>query len=170
MSVWRHGLPRARQRRRLALVLSTACAMSACQVVDRQPAYETVFFPQPPPHEGPTIRLLAIGSGTLALEDDCLWLKSGADRDLIIWPPSYRLVANGGRLTVLRWNGCKGRRCRRLDRDRWRRAHERRECARYQYLGRGEDRPGDPGGVQARAILGCCRRASRCFIENRSLA
>jgi hypothetical protein len=95
-----HYLRGRRSRRVLAAVASLALAVAACQAVE-EPSGETVFFPQPPPHVGPTIVLAALGSGTLALENGCLWLKSGADRDLIIWPPSYRLDVAGGRLVVI---------------------------------------------------------------------
>lgn len=45
--------------------------------------------------------MAALGSGTLALENGCLWLRNGQERDLIIWPPLYRLDIRAGGIAVL---------------------------------------------------------------------
>ena len=76
-------------------------AISACNAVDVPIRSDTVFFPQPAPQDGPTAITAALGSGTLALENGCLWLKNRGDADLIIWPAAYRLDTSDGRLSVL---------------------------------------------------------------------
>ena len=88
-------------------MLAAAIAAAGCQAVDLPILSGNVFFPQPAPHDGPTVMMAALGSGTLTLENGCLWLRYGAERDLIIWPPLYRLTMSDGRLAVLDGTGAE---------------------------------------------------------------
>lgn len=107
MSDQRHCLGERRRRLGLAAIVAAICALAACQAVDPPLRSDTVFFPQPAPHAGPTVIMAALGSGTLALKNGCLWLKNGADTDLIIWPALYRLDTSGGRVAILDATGAK---------------------------------------------------------------
>lgn len=86
---------------RFAPMFAVAIAAAACQAVDPPIRLDAIFFPQPPPHAGPSVVMAALGHGTLALKDGCLWLESGDARALIIWPSSFRLQIRGGHIAVL---------------------------------------------------------------------
>ena len=84
--------------RRLVPTALLAVALSGCgsfvDDIDRTP-----FFPTELPDRR-VMRMLALSSGTLSVEDDCLWLRSGQERHLIIWPAGNRLEWRAGALVV----------------------------------------------------------------------
>ena len=85
---------------RLALLFAVTAATAACHTIDPPIQATTIFFPHPAPHDGPTVMMAALGSGTLTFEDGCLWLRTGEGRDLIIWSPLFRLDTRGGGIAV----------------------------------------------------------------------
>jgi hypothetical protein len=61
------------------------------------------FFPQrpaPPPGQH-SVLLVAPHQGTLTFEDDCIWLRSGEGRHLVLWGSEHSAGWFDGRLVIL---------------------------------------------------------------------
>ncbi len=86
-------------RRGLRASLLVALVMVGCDAVRMQVTGELPFFPVEP--DGPRPMLLARSSGTLVLVDQCLWLESGSERHLMVWPAGHRVEWRDGQLAVV---------------------------------------------------------------------
>jgi hypothetical protein len=93
----------------LALAVA-AIVVGACST--RPEALSTppeLFFPQLPPPSGPRVNLLASLSGTLTVEDGCLWLRTPATRHLLVWRQAHALGWSEGRSVILQEGGVVAR-------------------------------------------------------------
>ena len=79
-----------------ALTFVLAACDAVIPVVPQEP-----FFPREPPQIGMQPVLTALGSGLLAFEDGCLWLRSADDRHLLIWHVDHRPVWREGRIAIV---------------------------------------------------------------------
>jgi hypothetical protein len=90
---------RTERRMRLAAVaFGVALSASGCEMFAPNVHPNEVFFPKA---FGRNAVLLPLGGGTLTFEDGCLWARSGLERHLLIWPPSYDLALKDGRLAIV---------------------------------------------------------------------
>lgn len=64
------------------------------------PPQESIFFPTRLPTESPGAVSTAIGGGTLVLQDECIFLVSGSQTYLVIWPAGYKVAVEGGRIKI----------------------------------------------------------------------
>ena len=86
--------------------LAFAIAIVGCDASVLQGLDGTPFFPTERP-ERAGFRMAALGGGTLVLEDNCLWLRSGQERHLVIWPAGNRLERRADGVAVVDADGRK---------------------------------------------------------------
>ena len=82
------------------LVLALAISLGACEASVPQSSAPLPFFPTDV-RDGPRVTMTARSSGRLTLEVGCLWLRSGGEVDLMIWPAAHRVEWWDGRLVVV---------------------------------------------------------------------